>query len=253
MQLSFDLEAAPILPQVREQLLTLFGPQVRSKRLDPLSQLIKTVLNARTADGVAWATFQTLREACPDWNDLGDLSPAEVERLIAPVTHADAKARQLPILIRVLRGRPHGLDLGFLADHPVGEAMGWLQALPGVGPMVAAATLNFSSLRKRVFVVDTHVHRVVKRLGVVGRKSDVAEAYERMMSTIPAEWTADDLFEFHWLLKGLGQDTCTAQLALCGRCPLKSLCPRIDVAVRAPIVPFVPQSSGRSRSQTPNS
>lgn len=253
MQLSFDLEAAPVLPQLREQLLSLFGPQTRSKRLDPLSQLIKTALNARTVDGVAWATFQTLLKACPDWNDLGDLRPAELERLIAPVTHADSKARQLPILIRVLRARPHGLDLDFLADHPVGEAMAWLQELPGVGPMAAAATLNFSSLNKRAFVVDTHVHRVLKRLGIVGRKSDVAEAYERMMSMIPAEWTADDLFELHWLLKGLGQDTCTAQLALCGRCPLKSLCPRVDVTVRAPIVPFVPQSSERSRSHTPNS
>jgi endonuclease-3 len=247
MQLLFDLEP-PILPQVREELLGLFGPQKRTKRLDPLSQLIKTMLNARTLDGV-----QVLRQAYPDWDRLGDAHPAELEPLIAPVTHADAKARQLPILIRVLRTRPHGLDLGFLRGHPVDNAVAWLRELPGVGPMIAAATLNFSDLSMRAFVIDTHVHRVLKRLGLVGRRSEVAEAYDRMMSLIPADWDAEELFELHWLFKGLGQDTCTAQLALCGRCPLKSLCPRIDVAVRAPIVPFVPQSSERKRSQTSNS
>ncbi|HEX6859113.1 MAG TPA: endonuclease III [Caulobacteraceae bacterium] len=242
MQLSLEFEAAPILPRLRAQLLTLFGPQTPTRRLDPLSQLIKAILNTRTFDAVAWATFQKLREACPDWDALGDMTPLEIEALIAPVTHADAKARQLPILIRVLRGRPRGLDLSFLAEHPVGEAMRWLRELPGVGPTVAAATLNFSTLSMRAFVIDTHTHRVLRRLGVVGRKSDAAEAYEHIASAIPAEWDAADLYEFHWLLKGLGQDTCTAQLALCGRCPLKSLCPRVDVAVRAPVVTLFPKT-----------
>lgn len=237
MQLSFDL-GPPIVPQLRARLLGLFGPQRPLRRLDPLSQMIRSVISARTHDATSWAVFVELRKAFGDWDVLGDTAPAEIEPILAPVTHADQKARQLPILIRILRTRPHGLDLGFLADHSVDEAMRWLMELPGVGPQTAAATLNFSTLARPAFVIDTHVHRVLRRLGLVNRKGDVAEAYGRMMSLIPADWDADDLFELHWLLKGLGQDTCTAQLALCGRCPLKSLCPRVDVAVRAPVVPF---------------
>ena len=241
MQLLFDLEP-PILPQVREQLLGLFGPQRPFRRMDPLSQMIKSVVSARTYDAVSWAVFVQLREAFPDWNVLGDTPAAEVERILAPTTHADQKARQLPVLIRVLRTRPHGLDMSFLAEHTVEDAMSWLRQLPAVGPKTAAATLNFSTLAMRAFVIDTHVHRVLRRLGLTDRKGDVADAYERMMSLIPADWTAEDLFELHWLFKGLGQDTCAAQLALCGRCPLKSLCPRVDVAVRAPIVTLFPKS-----------
>lgn len=252
MQLMFDL-APPILPQVREQLLALFGPQHPIRRLDPLSQMIKSIISARTYDIVSRAAFVELQKAFPDWDELGDTAPADIQRILAPTTHADQKARQLPVLIRVLRTRPHGLDLRFLAEHTVEDAMAWLQQLPGVGPRNAAATLNFSTLAMRAFVIDTHTHRVLKRLGLVSRKGDAAEAYERMMSLIPAEWDAEALFELHWLFKGLGQDTCTAQLALCGRCPLKTLCPRIDVAVRAPVVAFIPQSSDRRRSQTPNS
>ena len=251
MQLLFDL-VPPILPEVRERLLGLFGPQQPLGRMDPLSQMIKSVVSARTYDATSWAAFVELRKAFPDWDALGDTAPAEIDRVLDPTTHADQKARQLPVLIRVLRTRPCGLDMGFLADHPVEQAMSWLRALPGVGPKTAAATLNFSTLAMRAFVIDTHVHRVLRRLGIVDRKGDAAEAYERMMSLIPAEWSAEDLFELHWLFKGLGQDTCTAQLALCGRCPLKALCPRVDVTVRAPVTPFPVQSS-RSRSQTPNS
>ena len=252
MQLLLDLES-PILPEVRQRLLELFGPQQPLRRMDPLSQMIKSVVSSRTHDATSWTAFRLLEKAFQDWDVLGETAPGEIEKVLAPVTHADQKARQLPVLIRVLRTRPQGLDLAFLAEHPVEQAMSWLLALPGVGPKTAAATLNFSTLAMRAFVIDTHVHRVLRRLGIVDRRGDVAEAYERMMSLIPAEWTAEDLFELHWLFKGLGQDTCTAQMALCGRCPLKSLCPRVDVTVRAPIVPFPAQSLDRSPSQTPNS
>ena len=249
MQLSFDLGGPPILPQLRERLLGLFGPQRPFRRMDPLSQMIKSVVSSRTYDAVSWAAFVELRKAFADWNVLGDTPPADIEHILRAVTHADLKGRQLPVLIRVLRTRPHGLDLSFLAEHSVEEAMSWLRQLPSVGPKTAAATLNFSTLAMRAFVIDTHVHRVIRRLGLAERKGDVAEAYDQMMALIPPDWTAEELFELYWLFKGLGQDICTAQLALCGRCPLKPLCPKVDVDRRAPVLPYSP----RSRSQTPNS
>lgn len=253
MQLSFDLEADPLLPQVRARLLDAYGPQRPIRRMDPLSQMIKSIVSARTYDEVSWAAFLRLREVFPDWDALGDTLPAEIEKVLLPVTHADHKARQLPVLIRVLRTRPHGLSMDFLADHTVEQAMSWLQELPGVGPKTAAATLNFSTLAMRAFVIDTHVHRVLKRLGLTARNGDVAMAYDRMMSLIPGAWTAEDLFELHWLFKGLGQDICTAPLALCGRCPLKAVCARVDVERRPVVALFPAQRSDRSRSHTPNS
>lgn len=252
MQLSFDLEAAPLLPQLRARLLDFYGPQQPHRRMDPLSHLIKSVISSRTYDAVSWAAFLRLRDAFPDWATLGETAPAQIEAILGPVTHADRKARQLPVLIRVLQTRPHGLDLDFLGDHIVDQAVAWLRELPGVGPKSAAATLNFSTLNKRAMVVDTHVHRVTRRLGLTSRTGDAAQAYETLMSLIPADWTAQDLYELHWLLKGLGQDICSDPLALCGRCPLKDVCSRVDVEVRRAVVAFAPQSS-RSLSQTPNS
>jgi endonuclease-3 len=251
MQLSFDLEAEPLLPRIRDQLLTFYGPQQPGRRMDPLSQLIKSVVSSRTYDAVSWAAFLRLREAFPDWATLAITPAKDIEAILAPVTHADVKARQLPVLIRVLQARPQGLDLSFLGEHMVDQAIAWLRDLPGVGPKSAAATLNFSTLNMRAMVVDTHVHRVTKRLGLTSRTGDAAQAYETMMSLIPYEWTAEDLYELHWLFKGLGQDICSDPLALCGRCPFRETCPRVDVQVRRAVVAFQPQS--RSRSQTPNS
>lgn len=251
MQLTFDLEAEPLLPRIRDQLLAFYGPQQPVRRMDPLSQLIKSVISSRTYDAVSWAAFLRLREAFPEWAVLATTPPKDIEAILAPATHADAKARQLPVLIRVLQTRPQGLDLSFLGEHMVDQAIAWLRDLPGVGPKSAAATLNFSSLNMRAMVVDTHVHRVTKRLGLTSRPGDAAQAYETLMSLIPYEWTAEDLYELHWLFKGLGQDICTDPLALCGRCPFRETCPRVDVQVRRAVVAFQPQP--RSLSQTPNS
>jgi len=205
MQLMFELDSSPVLPNLRGALLKLFGPQRRESRPDPLSQLVHSLISARTLDETGWKASMRLHDAFPDWAALADASPEKIETLIEPVTFADRKARQLPTLIRVIQIRTGGLDLDFLADQPVESAMEWLQSLPGVGAKTAAVTLNFSRLDRRALVVDTHVLRVTKRLGLVGRTSDAAQAYDTLMSQVPQDWTATDLFELHWLIKGLGQ------------------------------------------------
>jgi endonuclease-3 len=240
MQLSFDLDQR--LPRLRDELKAVFGPQRPTGRMDPVSQLIKSVVSSRTYDDVSWAAFGRLRDAFPDWDKLGDADPKAVEALIQPVTFPDQKARQLPVLIRVLRTRPHGLDLGFLAEHSVDQALAWLRELPGIGIKSAAAALNFSVLDRRALVIDTHVHRVTRRLGLSPRAGDTAHAYEALMAQVPGSWEAEDLFELHWLLKGLGQSVCTDSHPKCGMCPLKASCPRVGVAERRAVLQFNPSS-----------
>jgi len=238
MQTLFDFEPSPILPRLRDALKAAFGPQVPQTRLDPVSQLIKSLISARTYDSVSAAAFANLRRAFPTWDALKTAEPARVEAAIAAVTFADQKGRQLPILMQVIDHRAGGLDLGFLADWPVDQAMAWLEALPGVGRHTAAATLNFSSLNKRAMVVDANVHRVARRLGLSGRASEPAQSYDALMDLAPSNWSAETVFELHWLLKGLGQSICTDTPPACGRCPLKAECPRVDVGVGRKVVPF---------------
>ena len=230
MQLSLSFIAPSILPALRDRLVAVFGPIRAERRLDPVSQMVKSLISARTYDETAWAAFVRLQAAFPDWNAMATAQPSEIEKIIDPVTFADRKARQLPVLIRVLQLRRRNLDLSLLADMPINDAMTWLQGLPGIGCKVSAAVLNFSTLNRRALVVDSHVHRVARRLGLVGRSTLPSEAFAMLMGEAPKDWTAEDLFEFHWLLKKLGQSVCTDAQPSCALCPMREDCARVGVS-----------------------
>lgn len=235
MQVSLALPSD--LPLLRDRLRDMLGPQSPPVRLDPVSQLLHAVLSARTYEEVSWSAFMRLRAAVGDWSQLADADVAELEQIIDPVTFADRKARQAPVLIRVLLLKLGRLDLDFLKAEPVSEAMAWLMSLPGVGAKAAAATLNFSTLDRPVLVVDTHVARVARRLGLVGR-GDAQDAYERLMSQVPADWSAADLRELHGLMKTHGQSLCGHFEPACRHCALSRTCPKTGVGASAQVVAF---------------
>jgi endonuclease-3 len=242
MQLSFDLAGGP-LPQVRDRLLAAFGPQRPHARMDPVSQLIKSSISGRTQDEVSWSAFLRLRAAFDSWEALAQAEPLAVVEIIHDVTHAEDKARRLPHALRLIQQKVGALSLEHLSEMDVDSARWWLQGLPGIGVKTSASILNFSHLAMRAMVVDTHVHRAAKRLGLVDRHHDTAHAYQALMVQIPNGWTADDLYELHWLMKGLGKVVCTHFEAVCGACPLKALCPKTGVAFSAEIMPWRPHAA----------
>jgi endonuclease-3 len=241
MQALLEFDPSPILPRIRDRLLATFGRQAAERRLDPASQLVKALISTRTYDAVSWAAFGRLKAAYPDWRALAGAEPGAVEAIIVDAAFADQKARQLPILFRLVAHRTGGVSLDFLADLAVDQALAWLEDLPGVGRQIASAVLNFSTLNKRAMVVDTQVHRVARRLGLVGRSAEPAQAQAALMAVAPHGWTAESFYELHWLMKGLGQSVCTDSPPACGRCPLNALCPRVDVGVGRKVVAFAPR------------
>lgn len=219
------------LPPIRDRLRQVFGAlDAPERRMDPVSQLIRALLGSRTYDEVAWAAFFRLQQAYPDWTGLGQATADEIEPIIDPVTFADQKARQLPILIRLITLRRGALELDFLAAEPVEDAMFWLVQLNGVGVMCAAETLNFSRLNRPAMVVDGHVHRVARRLGLTARTGEETATYHAIMEQTPPDWTAEDLLELHRLVKSHGQSICSHFEPACGLCALRDLCPRVGVA-----------------------
>src|SRR6185369_10120620 len=104
--------------------------------------------------------------------------------------------------LQKIRIRAGAINLEFLNDLDVDAALVWLEQIHGVSRRVAAATLNFSALRRRAFVVDNTVQRVVERFGFVRRNAKAEEAYAAVMSGA-AGLSADELYELHWNLKRL--------------------------------------------------
>ena len=183
------------------------------------------MVGGRTRGEISRGAFETLLHRFGCWEAVRDGRVADIEDAIAAVTFADAKAWRLKESLRAITHSEGRLTLESLQDMSVDRALVWLERLPGVGRKVSAATVNFSTLRKRALVIDTHHLRVLRRLGVVDATATITRAYDRVMPVLPEDWTAADLDDHHQLLKRLGQTECRHRAPSCRRCSLRDLCP----------------------------
>ena len=225
MQALFPFRQATDLVSIRERLVARFGKIRVEERPDPVSQFVGSFIGSRTYDWKSWDAFVRLVRRYPNWDAVADAPVADIEATLEGVTYSEKKAPILRQALQTIRARFGQINLDFLADYSVDLAMNCLEQIYGVGPKIAAATLNFSSLRMRTFVVDTHVLRLLRRFGFVGMRADTKAAYDAVMAAADG-LDADDLFELHWQMKGLGQTICTHVQALCSSCPLSDICQR---------------------------
>jgi len=197
----------------------------------PVGQLVKSMISGRTRDAVSQAAYDRLVRAYPRPAQLAEAAPEQIEQAIGAVTFAAEKAVHVVAALRMLRDRPLGFRLEALAEQPLAAALDTLEALPGVGRKVAASTLNASTLSLPVFIVDTHVWRVLRRLGAIGPTATPRDASETVTAAMPG-WTGQDFLDFHVVTKRLGQLFCRPDAPLCRSCPLGALCPSAGRAAR---------------------
>ena len=224
MQLTFTFEREPVLLKIRNRLVQIYGQQRDELRHEPTPQWVKAMISSRTFDLVsdgAFARLSTLRS----WDRLAQMEASEIEPIICDVTFAQNKAIHFVKSAQIIKRRRGMVELDFLAGWPTQVAFDWLTNLPGTGPKVAGVTLNFSTLRKPVFAIDTHVLRILWRLDLVPNEHNFKRGYISLSRLIPNNWDADDLYELHWLMKSLGQNICTHRWPRCDCCPLASFCP----------------------------
>ncbi|HEX7241099.1 MAG TPA: hypothetical protein VF263_12575 [Longimicrobiaceae bacterium] len=211
---------------VHERLCAAYGcPIPFFHELDPLSELVSSLLSHRTKNRDSGRAFRQLRERFPTWEEVRDAPVGAVEEAVAPCTWPEQKAPRIQAVLREVAARRGGLDLDFLADLPVREARDWLESLPGVGPKTSAATLLFSRLRRPALPVDSHHHRVAARLGLIPASVPVGPAHALLEAQLPPEWDAQQVYDNHEALMLHGQRCCFHRDPACGRCPVLDLCP----------------------------
>jgi protein ImuA len=223
MQTIFPFSQKADLQSIRERLVIHFGKIRVEDRPDPVSQLVGSFIGSRTYDWKSWDAFVRLVQRYPSWDAVADAPVADIEATLEGVTYSEKKAPELRQALRAIRTHFGQINLDFLAGYDVNQAMTCLRQIHGVGPKIAAATLNFSVLRLRTFVVDTHVLRILQRFRFVEVNANIEAAYDAVM-TVVDDLDADDLFELHWHMKRLGQTICTHAQTLCGSCPLADIC-----------------------------
>jgi len=223
---------------VHQLLIEEYGQREWHPRLDPLSELIFTILSQNTSDVNRDRAWRRLKERFPTWESVLAADAAELAEAIRPGGLADIKAPRIQEALRVIKReqRPEfdegqgELTLDFIAEMAVDEAKQWLTSLHGVGPKTAAIVLLFS-LGKPAFPVDTHVHRVSQRLGLIGPKTSRERAHEVLEALLPPEI----YYTFHLNLIAHGREVCKSQQPRCATCILREHCDYLDnvVSLRA--------------------
>ena len=191
------------------------------KRSRPaIDSLILTILSQNTNDKNSTEGFRRLRAAFPDWAAVEKAHWRTVAAAIRTSGLANVKSRRIRKILRRIREQHGSHSLEFLKQWNTTTARDYLLAIPGVGPKTAACVLLFA-FGKPVFPVDTHIHRVTKRLGLIAPKTTAQQAHEKLQAITPDQWT----YPLHMLIIRHGREICHARKPLCKRCPLLPLCP----------------------------
>jgi endonuclease-3 len=205
---------------IHRRLVERFGPLSPPRRTDPLEELILTVLSQHTSDLNAERAFGSLRRRFPTWEQVVRAKPAALADVIRSGGLANTKAPRIQAILDEVRHREGAFDLSWLRNATDAEAREYLRSLPGVGPKTAAVVLAFS-LGRAAFPVDTHVHRVTKRLGLIPAKASAEAAHDLLEQLVPPELRV----ELHVGFITLGREVCKAGRPRCEHCPLVKLCP----------------------------
>ncbi len=209
-------------------------PRWAGSRLDPVSELVLTILAQNTADVNSHRAFVLLRERYPTWEEVLAAPTDELTEVIRPGGLAPTKAPRIQHVLAEIQDARGDFDLTFLRRLPVGAARDWLTALPGVGRKTASIVLMFC-FGMPALPVDTHVFRVAQRLGLLPPRADLAKAHELLEASLePAE-----MYPFHVEFIRHGRDTCRAPRPVCSLCPLTDVCDYYELVVagRAPVAP----------------
>jgi endonuclease-3 len=212
---------------VHERLCAAYGcPIPYFHELDPLSELVSSLLSHRTKNRDSGRAFKQLRARFPTWEAVRDAPVAEVEAAIAPATWPEQKAPRIQATLHAIGDRRDGeLSLDFLAELSVTQAREWLEQIPGVGPKTSAAVLLFSRLRLPALPVDSHHHRVAVRIGLIPASVAVGPAHRLLEAQLPDDWNAQQVYDNHEALMLHGQRCCYWRDPECHRCPVLDLCP----------------------------
>lgn len=214
---------------VHDRLCAAYGcPIPYFHTLGPLGELVSSLLSHRTRNAESGRAFKQLRQQFPTWAAVRDAPTADVAAAVAACTWPELKAPNLQSVLRAVTEQRGGLGedaLDFLADLSVPEARAWLERLPGVGPKTSAAVLSFSTLRRPALPVDSHHHRVAVRLGLIPAAVSVGPSHELLAAQLPADWSAQQVYDNHEALMLHGQRCCFHLNPACERCPVLDLCP----------------------------
>ncbi|WP_369018802.1 endonuclease III [Thermatribacter velox] len=186
-----------------------------SQEKDPLRVLLGCILSQRTKDVVTQKVAERLFRVAPSAEAIAKLSEEELSRIIYPVGFYRRKAKTLREVSKILLEKHGG---------KVPSSLEELLQLPGVGRKTANLVLSVS-FQKGAIAVDTHVHRIANRMGMVATKTP-EETEKELHRIVPKKWWR----ELNHTLVLFGQNICLPRRPRCRICPVEKYCEKIGVS-----------------------
>ncbi len=199
----FPEEAAPIITRIS-----------RRETSDPFIVLVGTLLSLRTKDETTEKVMETLAPRAATPRALLDIPDGELERMIYPVGFYRNKAKVLKEVTRTIIDKYGGR---------VPDTIEELLSIRGIGRKTANLVVT-EGYGKPGICVDTHVHRISNRLGIVSTKNPHATE-DALRQVLPGQYW----IVYNSLLVTFGKRICTPLSPKCSECPIEHLCPRKGV------------------------
>ena len=184
------------------------------RQRDPFRLLVACVISLRTKDEVTAQASARLFAVAATPDAVAALPAEHIAKLIFPAGFYNTKARQIRAIANHILSEHEGRVPADLAA---------LLALPGVGRKTANLVLGLGFSIPAI-CVDTHVHRISNRLGLVATKTPEQTEHALEHALPQRHW-----IDINDLLVTFGQNVCHPTSPKCSICPLTSRCPRIDV------------------------
>jgi len=195
-----------------------FG-EVEDRPDDPVETLVATILSQNTNDSNRDRAYRSLIERFGTLEAVADADEDEIAGAIRIGGLHHGKARSIKGSLRRIIEKRRRLDLSFLSGLTIEEGLDWLLSLPGVGNKTAGIILLFS-FDKPYFPVDTHIRRVLGRVGLIENGEDPHRVMNRILPKDPVL-----MRRLHLHLIRLGRTTCHPRHPDCPTCPLSPGCP----------------------------
>jgi len=194
-------------------------PKRQSPPAPPLDMLIATILSQNTSDGNSHRAYSELRRRFPSWELVDGAPRSALRAAIRTGGMANQKSARIKETLAAVRERYGTYDLSPIRRLSSDDIINRLTALKGIGVKTAACVLLFS-LRRDVFPVDTHVHRLCTRLGLAPGSRNPEQTFEAMKALVPP----GKAHSLHTNLIRFGRTICRPSNPRCGECLLYASC-----------------------------
>lgn len=207
---------------------------------DAFECLVRTILSQNTSDVASQPAFEALIESCGEGDLATTIAEMEHGEIASRIRSAGLYNKKATVLKEIAAwvasefGGTAGFD-AFVTDDPYHHVRKTLLSLSGIGPKTADCVLLFAGGREGVFPVDTHVHRIYRRLGIAPPDAD----HETVRAILEGRTNGSDGVPpakcgfGHTASIQFGREYCTARTPACldgpEACPLVDLCEQVGV------------------------